>query len=168
MSYVDIGWPAGLVAIGVQAFFLNSTLRTRTISVAFIVQGGRMLLWGIRLYLQGHLDEELHRYKFQHRRWAKRGIEAGSSRFTFTMHVEILIQAAANFGILVLPAAIQTGPWAEVSGLSPLEYAGYCLWLASLTFEHVADVQKAAFVADCESRGLKGACCEIGLWKFCR
>jgi hypothetical protein len=29
-------------------------------------------------------------------------------------------------------------------------------------------VQKAAFVADCESRGLKGACCEIGRWKFCR
>ena len=86
MSYVDIAWPWGLVIIGLlPVFHPNSNMswcpwnRANLISGAYLIAGLRMGLGAIRLLRQGHLNEEMNRYLFQRRRWAKRGITDESS-----------------------------------------------------------------------------------------
>lgn len=103
MTYVDLAWPAGLVAIGLQTLLgifdaekqRNGQLgdvapltdaersqkrwRRLRISLAYLLQGGRMLLGAINLLKAGHLNTEAPRYEFQRLRWATMGItELGS------------------------------------------------------------------------------------------
>ena len=64
--------------------------------------------------------------------------------YTVTMQSEILVQCLANMGLLALPLLIQTAGY--ITGpLTITEMAGWVLWLLSLAWEHVADLQKVQF-----------------------
>jgi steroid 5-alpha reductase family enzyme len=97
MSYVDISWPLGLVSIGIQAMFLpGNPVRKALVSLAYLLQGGRMFSGAITLWRMGHLNREMPRYLYQRLRWAERGIhEAGPGPwYMLTMLYEIAMQVS--------------------------------------------------------------------------
>jgi len=163
MSYVDVGWPLGLFLIGVQVLFFSQelTLRTGIVAGMYLFAGGRMsamALLGLRL---GYLDKELPRYQYQRLRWQRRGWQEKPA-----LLFEIASQGFANMTVLALPAIIQASNASH--GLSPLEIAGYLLWLAAFAFEFLADAQKASFGLRMKREKRKGEHCEDGLWKYSR
>ena len=75
MSYVDIGWPWGLVCIGVIVLMTGEGywIRKYIIAGMYIIAGLRMGIGAIILLKKGHLNKELSRYEYQRLRWKKSG-----------------------------------------------------------------------------------------------
>jgi steroid 5-alpha reductase family enzyme len=75
MSYVDIGWPLGLMLIGALTWFLSSgdPLRTALVSVVYLSVGGRMGFGALKLWSMGRLKQEFPRYEYQKQRWIASG-----------------------------------------------------------------------------------------------
>ena len=127
-----------------------------------------MGMGALAFFFKGLLQKEFPRYLYVRRVWAEQGITDESSlAFKLTLQKEILVQALANMGGLCIPMLLQaygykTGP------LTSLELAGWALWLAGITFEHTADKQKKAFIADCAEKKIKNAVCDVGLWRYSR
>ena len=177
MSYVDIAWPWGLVAIGLLPIFHpNGNIswsplnRANLISGAYLIAGLRMGLGAIRLLRKGHLNEEMTRYLFQRKRWAKRGItDENSFRFKLEMQKEIFVQCLANMGVLVVPMMLQGfGYLGPDTGLTKVEIFGWFLWISGIAFEHTGDIQKMKFISKCKKDGIRNAVCDIGLWNYTR
>ena len=141
MSYVDIGWPWGLVLIGVLVLVLGEGywLRKYIVSGMYLFAGLRMGIGALILLKKGHLDTELSRYKYQRKRWKK----AGYINIDISLQYEIMLQCFANVTFLAIPAILQAFNPQEF--LSPLEILGYLLWLVSFGMEHFADIQKQQF-----------------------
>jgi len=163
MSYVDIGWPIGLVLIGVQVLVFSTEISWRTLLIAgmYLFAGGRMSIMAVTGWRMGGFDRELPRYQYQRRRWQRRKWSAKPA-----LLFEVATQGFANMSGLALPAIVQA---ANPEGpLTPLEYVGYGLWLAAVAFEFVADIQKARFGARMKREGRKRESCEEGLWRYSR
>ena len=75
MSYVDMGWPWGLVGIGLVTLGLGEGdgLRVLMVSGLYILIGGRMGILAVKMWRVGALDRELSRYRYQVLRWERRG-----------------------------------------------------------------------------------------------
>lgn len=164
MSYVDIGWPLGLVIIGLVAMFLSdgNTVRSAVIGFVYLLIGGRMAGTAIVMWRQGELDTELPRYQYQRIRWERRGV----TNTRLVMQVEVLSQCLANISFLALPALIiATNPNPE---MHILEVLGLSVWLGAFLMEHIADMQKRAFIKNMTERGKKNQVCNVGLWRYTR
>ena len=164
MSYVDIGWPWGLVVIGAVTFFLSDGNATRIAMVSGIywLVGGRMGFYAVKLWRRGALKRELPRYKYQEIRWKRAGI----TDFAVARQIEVLIQGLANASFLALPAflvALHPAP-----SIHWLEALGFGIALTALALETVADTQKARFVAQCKKAGERNRVCDVGLWRYSR
>ncbi|MEO2084434.1 MAG: DUF1295 domain-containing protein [Marinoscillum sp.] len=164
MSYVDIGWPWGLVLIGVLILVLGEGywLRKYIVSVMYLLAGLRMGIGSLILLKKGHLDTELSRYKYQRKRWKK----AGHTNIDISLQYEIMLQCFANVSFLVIPAILQAFNLQEF--LSPLEILGYLLWLVFFGIEHFADIQKQQFFKKAFLENRKKQVCNVGLWKYSR
>ena len=164
MSYVDIGWPWGLVAIGVITLILGDGywLRKVIICVLYALAGLRMGVFAVKMYLKGHLKQELPRYAYQRKRWEKGGYQS----LDISLQYEVSIQSIANITFLALPAMFQA--FNSTPYLTPVELLGYGIWVLSFGTEHLADLQKVRFARKAHSEGRKGACCDVGLWKYSR
>ena len=164
MSYVDIGWPWGLVLIGVLVLVLGEGywLRKYIISGMYLFAGLRMGIGSLILLKKGHLDTELSRYKYQRKRWKK----AGYTNIDLSLQYEIMLQCFANVTFLVIPAILQAFNPQEF--LSPLEILGYLLWLVFFGVEHFADIQKQQFSKKAFLENRKKQVCNVGLWKYSR
>jgi len=178
MSFVDIAWPWGLVVIGIipvispgsglenavdEGWFSRSNL----VAMAYIVAGLRMGLGAVAMTVAGHMNAELPRYLFQRLRWAERGINEGSTRYTLEMQKEIMIQCLCNMGVLSLPMMLQSFGYLK-GPLTLIEIIGWISWIASIAFEHTADKQKKKFAQNCQKQKISNAICNIGLWKYSR
>ena len=164
MSYVDIAWPWGLVLIGILilVFAEGYWLRTYCIAAMYIFCGLRMGMGALILFKKGHLDTELSRYQFQRIRWEKQGY----SDQDLSLQYEIMIQCFANITFLAMPAILQAfNPQAHISFL---EILGYSFWFLFLIMEHVADLQKQAFLKKSRLENKKRQVCNVGLWKYSR
>ncbi|MEM9596840.1 MAG: DUF1295 domain-containing protein [Acidobacteriota bacterium] len=166
MSYVDIGWPWGLVIIGAVtlAFGLGDghPLRLLLVCGLYALIGGRMGYYALKLWRAGVLKTELARYRYQARRWEK----SGERNVPLARQVEVLAQGLANASYLAYPAMLVASN--SNGQLSYLEIAGFCVALAALSLESVADYQKAAFSARAKAEGRVNAVCDIGLWRYSR
>ena len=164
MSYVDIGWPWGLVLIGVLVLVLGEGywLRKYIVSGMYLFAGLRMGIGSLILLKKGHLDTELSRYKYQRKRWKK----AGYTNIDLSLQYEIMLQCFANVTFLAIPAILQAFNPQEF--LSPLEILGYLLWLVFFGVEHFADIQKQQFSKKAFLENRKKQVCNVGLWKYSR
>jgi len=164
MSYVDIGWPWGLVLIGVLVLVLGEGywLRKYIVSGMYLFAGLRMGVGALILLKKGHLDTELSRYKYQRKRWKK----AGYINIDISLQYEIMLQCFANVTFLAIPAILQAFNPQEF--LSLLEILGYLLWLVSFGMEHFADIQKQQFFKKAFLENRKKQVCNVGLWKYSR
>lgn len=163
MSYVDIGWPIGLVLIGLQVWWFAPAQGWHSTIVAamYLFGGGRMSLMALMGWHYGHLKRELPRYQYQRLRWQRR-----NWRETPALLFEVASQGIANISVLAVPAMLAV---ANPSGsLGAVEIFSYALWLAAFVFEFVADGQKMRFVKRMYSEGRKREHCEEGLWRYSR
>ncbi len=74
MSYVDLGWPWGLVLLGVQALAFNDPANVNGYIVAalYLISGGRLAMMATIGWRKGWLNRELPRYRYQRLRWERR------------------------------------------------------------------------------------------------
>ncbi|NEP61982.1 MAG: DUF1295 domain-containing protein [Symploca sp. SIO2G7] len=166
MSYVDIAWPWGLVIVGLVAFVFGMATSdpTRLLLVCglYVLIGGRMGVFALKLWRSGVLDNELPRYRYQARRWAK----TGERNIPLARQVELLAQGLANASFLAYPAFLVVSN--AQRPLSMLEMIGFSIALAAFGLESLADYQKAAFAERAKAEGQTNAVCDIGLWRYSR
>lgn len=164
MSWVDIGWPWGLVVIGIVTWLYGTgdSVRVALVSLAYIFAGARMGFGALKLWQIGHLAQELPRYEYQKQRWQR----AGKSNQGLAMQVEALLQGFANASFLALPAfLISTNSSAQIS---PLEVMGIAIWCGAFVMESIADSQKLRFAKSMKKAGRKWQVCNVGLWRYSR
>ncbi|HEX8067225.1 MAG TPA: DUF1295 domain-containing protein [Thermoleophilaceae bacterium] len=160
MSWVDLAWPAGLAAIGIEAMVLGDGLTARKVLVGgvYLIIGLRMAMWSLSVVIRERGKQaELPRYQFQRRLWK----EAGFKGETAPMQWNIFAQMFLNAGLLALPAVLLA--YNPDSPLHPLEVFGFALWAFSWIMESTADLQKARFV-----RRNPDGTCNVGLWRYSR
>ena len=159
MSYVDIGWPWGLVAIGMLTLvFSERTWFAVGVAIAYLVMGLRMGLGALKYLREGEFGNEMPRYRYQRMRWETASL--GDERRDVV--AEILVQAWANSVVLAVPASLAVAD--RSSHLAAVTVAGFALWALSWVLESVADMQKLAFVRGAQ----RGECCEAGMWGYSR
>ncbi len=164
MSYVDIGWPWGLVVIGVVVYIYGEGDATRValVSIAYVFAGGRMGLDALRMWVSGELKTELPRYAYQRRRWEK----TGKGNAALAKQVEVISQGAANLSFLAMPAlVIASNPQ---NSISIFEVIGLVLWFVAFAMESIADRQKHVFIRRMKAAGESNKVCNVGLWKYTR
>ena len=164
MSYVDIGWPWGLVLLGLVSYWLSDGywLRSLLVSAIVILIGLRMGLGALKMWHMGLLKKEFPRYQYQRRRWEK----SGKTNVQLALQVDAISQGLANASFLALPVFIIASNTS--SKLSGFELAGLIIWGLAFAMETVADLQKLAFLQEMKKQGKQRQVCDVGLWRFCR
>lgn len=164
MSYVDIGWPWGLVVIAIATFTLldGYWLRKLVVSLVYLSVGSRMGIGALALWRAGHLQKELPRYEYQRLRWER----SGKTNHALSLQVEALIQGLANCSFLALPAFV-IGFNPDPS-LSVFELIGLVIWLGAFVMESTADAQKLQFLKASKAAGERNRVCNVGLWRYSR
>lgn len=164
MCYVDIGWPWGLVVIGVITFVLSDGYGPRIIlvSAVYIFIGLRMGLGALKMWRQGLLKKEFPRYQYQRLRWEK----SGKTNEPLALQIDALLQGLANASFLALPAfLIAANP---STSISIFELLGLSIWVAAFGMESIADLQKLSFLREMKRTGEKNRVCDVGLWRYSR
>ena len=164
MSYVDIAWPFGLIAIGIISFFYGNgyLLKKSIISMLYIIAGLRMGIGALILLKKGYLNKELPRYSYQRIRWKKKGFVNDK----FSVQYEILLQCFANATFLAIPAILISNNSSQT--FSIIEVIGFLVWVIFFFLEHISDLQKQKFLINAKKNNLKNQVCDIGLWKYTR
>ena len=164
MSYVDIAWPFGLVAIGIISFFYGDgyLLKKSIISMLYIIAGLRMGIGALILLKKGYLNKELPRYSYQRIRWKKKGFINDK----FSVQYEILLQCFANATFLAIPAILISNNSSQ--SFSIIEITGFLVWVIFFFLEHISDLQKQKFLINAKKNNLKNQVCNVGLWKYTR
>ncbi len=164
MSYVDIGWPLGIIVIGGLTWVLSDgqSWRVALVSVAYIFAGSRMGFGALKLWSMGRLKQEFPRYEYQKQRW----IAAGKTNVPLAMQVDALWQGLANASFLAMPAFIIASNSSE--HIHILEVVGVLVWGSAFAMESIADFQKLAFLQTMKKAGERNRVCNVGLWKHTR
>jgi steroid 5-alpha reductase family enzyme len=164
MSYVDIGWPWGLVLLGVVSFIFSTgnEIRSFIVSMMVILIGLRMGLGAIKLWRAGYLEKEFPRYEYQRILWK----EEGKENTQLALQVDAITQGLANASFLAIPIFIVSSNISETINI--IEIFGILIWGSSLIIESVADVQKLKFLRRMKKEGKKNQVCNIGLWRYSR
>ena len=164
MSYVDIAWPAGLMAIGINIliFMDGDHWRKLVIAAVYLLIGLRMLVKALKMWARGDFEEEFARYKYQRRRWER----AGLTNTSLALQIEVIVQALVNATFLAIPGFLMAAN--DNPNLSVIEAVGLGLWLAAYLMEFTADAQKIAFLKDMKEKGLENQVCNVGLWRYSR
>jgi|TARA_B100000497_G_scaffold20676_1_gene24431 steroid 5-alpha reductase family enzyme len=164
MSYVDIGWPWGLVLLGLVSYWLSDGywLRSLVVSAIVILIGLRMGLGALKMWHMGLLKKEFPRYQYQRRRWEK----SGKTNVQLALQVDAISQGLANASFLALPVFIIASNTS--SKLSGFELAGLIIWALAFVMETLADIQKLTFLQEMKKQGKQRQVCNVGLWRFCR
>jgi len=164
LSYVDIGWPWGLVLIGVLTLIYGEGyyLRVWGIGGIYIFMGLRMGLGALQLWRKGYMQKEFPRYQYQRGRWER----AGKTNVPLAMQVDALAQGLANASFLAFPAFIIA--WNGNATISIFEIIGLIIWVLAFLMEATADAQKLSFLRKMAAEGQKNKVCDIGLWQYSR
>ncbi|MEM7181571.1 MAG: DUF1295 domain-containing protein [Spirochaetota bacterium] len=164
MSYVDIAWPLGVLAIGVLAIVVGegAPIKKYSIGVVYICIGGRMGIASLVWLYRGAFTKELPRYKFQRIRWGKEK----KTNVQLAMQIDIFIQSLANTTYLSLPALFLAFDPKE--SVHPLEIFGLVVWFLAISLEYIADAQKSNFAKQAIADGRRKDVCTVGLWRYTR
>jgi steroid 5-alpha reductase family enzyme len=164
LSYVDIGWPWGLVCIGILTLFFSEGYywRVKIIGGVYIFMGLRMGLGALRLWQKGYMQKEFPRYQYQRSRWKR----ACKNNVLLAMQVDALAQGLANASFLAFPAFIIG--WNPDPNFSVFEIIGLIIWVLAFIIEATADAQKLSFLRKMSVTGQKNKVCDVGLWQYTR
>ena len=104
ISYVDIGWPWGLVVLATVSFIFSDGhwVRSAIVTLAVATIGLRMGIGAVRMLQGGYLKKEFPRYQYQRVRWQ----QEGKDNVALAAQVEAIIQGLANASFLAMPIFI--------------------------------------------------------------
>ena len=104
MSYVDIGWPWGLVLLGCLSYWYSDGywLRSLGVSLLLVLVGLRMGLGALKMWRLGLLKKEFPRYKYQRLRWQR----DGKTNVALALQVDAMTQGLSNASFLAMPIFI--------------------------------------------------------------
>lgn len=105
-----------------------------------------MFLGAISLATSGRWStkKDLPRYQYQKILYERaNGPNSWEKGHLFYQQKEVHMQCAANYLVLVLPCALVCQSKSEKT--TPLEIFAFFLWISSMIFESVADIQKLKF-----------------------
>jgi steroid 5-alpha reductase family enzyme len=164
MSYVDIGWPWGLVLLASVSYLSSDGywLRSLTVTLLVMVVGLRMGLGALNLWRLGLLKKEFPRYQYQRLRWETQG----KTNVSLALQVDALSQGLANASFLALPVFIIAAN--ASTSFAVLELLGLTIALLAFGMESVADLQKVRFLQEMKRAEKKLQVCDVGLWRYCR
>jgi steroid 5-alpha reductase family enzyme len=164
MSYVDIGWPWGLVLLGIISFFFSEGywMRSLVVSSVVILIGLRMGLGALKMWRLGFLKKEFPRYQYQRIVWK----EEGKNNTALALQIDAIAQGLANASFLAFPVFIIASNGDQE--FSVLEIVGLVIWILAFSMESIADFQKARFLKEMKRAGKHRQVCNVGLWKYCR
>jgi steroid 5-alpha reductase family enzyme len=164
LSYVDIGWPLGLMLIGLITLAVADgyTVRKLTVSAVYLFVGLRMAAGSIHTWRLGYFKTEFPRYQYQRRRWERAGVK----NVPLMIQIEALWQGIANASFLGLPAIVIASN--SNPTISSFEIAGLIIWACAFAMETVADRQKFGFLRQMKRAGQKKQVCNVGLWRYSR
>ena len=150
---VDVAWSANLALLAVLYAALGSGLPARRLLVALM--GG---IAGLRL--AAHIHARAHGKPEDGRYTALRAEWGGNIALKFLFF--FLFQGALDLflGLPFLLACVN-----PASGIWPLEWAGFGIWVIAISGETSADRALERFKADPANRGRT---CREGLWKYSR
>ena len=164
MSYVDIGWPWGLVLLGFISFCFSEGywLRSLVVSSVVILIGLRMGLGALKMWRLGFLKKEFPRYQYQRIGWK----EEGKNNTALALQIDAIAQGLANASFLAFPVFIIASNGDQE--FSVLEIVGLVIWILAFSMESIADFQKVRFLKEMKRAGKHRQVCNVGLWKYCR
>jgi steroid 5-alpha reductase family enzyme len=164
MSYVDIGWPWGLVVLGIISFIDSQGywLRSGIVSAVVILIGLRMGLGALKMWRMGLLQTEFPRYQYQRIVWK----QEGKTNTALALQVDAIAQGLANASFLAFPVFIIAANNNQQFHL--LELLGLAIWALAFAMESLADMQKLIFLRAMRKAGKQSQVCNVGLWKYCR
>ena len=164
MSYVDIGWPWGLVLLGIISFCFSEGywLRSLVVSSVVILIGLRMGLGALKMWRLGFLKKEFPRYQYQRIVWK----EEGKHNIALALQIDAIAQGLANASFLAFPVFIIASNGDQE--FSALEIVGLVIWIVAFSMESIADFQKVRFLKEMKRAGKHRQVCNVGLWKYCR
>jgi steroid 5-alpha reductase family enzyme len=164
MSYVDIGWPWGLVLLGIISFCFSEGywLRSLIVSSVVILIGLRMGLGALKMWQLGLLRKEFPRYQYQRMVWK----EEGKNNTALALQIDAIAQGLANASFLAFPIFIIASN--RNQEFSVLEVVGFVIWILAFAMESIADLQKVGFLRAMKKAGKQRQVCNVGLWKYCR
>ena len=164
MSYVDIGWPWGLVLLGIISFYFSEGywLRSLVVSSVVILIGLRMGLGALKMWRLGFLKKEFPRYQYQRIVWK----EEGKNNIALALQIDAIAQGLANASFLAFPVFIIASNGDQE--FSVLEIVGLVIWILAFSMESIADFQKVRFLKEMKRAGKHRQVCNVGLWKYCR
>jgi steroid 5-alpha reductase family enzyme len=164
MSYVDIGWPWGLVLLGIISFCFSEGywLRSLIVSSVVILIGLRMGLGALKMWNLGLLKKEFPRYQYQRIVWR----EEGKNNIALALQIDAIAQGLANASFLAFPIFIIASN--RNQEFSILEIVGLVIWIFAFAMESIADLQKVDFLREMKKAGKQRQVCNVGLWKYCR
>jgi steroid 5-alpha reductase family enzyme len=164
MSYVDIGWPWGLVVLGIISFIDSQGywLRSGIVSAVVILIGLRMGLGALKMWRMGLLQTEFPRYQYQRIVWK----QEGKTNTALALQVDAIAQGLANASFLAFPVFIIAANNSQQFHL--LELLGLAIWALAFAMESLADMQKLNFLRAMRKAGKQSQVCNVGLWKYCR
>ena len=164
MSYVDIGWPWGLVLLGFISFCFSEGywLRSLVVSSVVILIGLRMGLGALKMWRLGFLKKEFPRYQYQRIVWK----EEGKNNTALASQIDAIAQGLANASFLAFPVFIIASNGDQE--FSVLEIVGLVIWILAFSMESIADFQKVRFLKEMKRAGKHRQVCNVGLWKYCR
>ena len=164
MSYVDIGWPWGLVLLGIISFSFSDGywLRSLVVSSVVILIGLRMGLGALKMWRLGFLKKEFPRYQYQRIGWK----EEGKNNTALALQIDAIAQGLANASFLAFPVFIIASNGDQE--FSVLEIVGLVIWILAFSMESIADFQKVRFLKEMKRAGKHRQVCNVGLWKYCR
>ena len=164
MSYVDIGWPWGLVLLGIISFCFSEGywLRSLVVSSVVILIGLRMGLGALKMWRLGFLKKEFPRYQYQRIGWK----EEGKNNTALALQIDAIAQGLANASFLAFPVFIIASNGDQE--FSVLEIVGLVIWILAFSMESIADFQKIRFLKEMKRAGKHRQVCNVGLWKYCR
>ena len=164
MSYVDIGWPWGLVLLGIVSFCFSEGywLRSLIVSGVVILIGLRMGLGALKMWHLGLLKKEFPRYQYQRIVWK----EEGKNNTALALQIDAIAQGLANASFLAFPIFIVASN--RNQEFLVLEIVGLVIWILAFTMESIADFQKVGFLREMKKDGKQRQVCNVGLWKYCR
>ena len=165
MSYVDIGWPWGLVCIGLLVLFLGEGYWLRTwlvVSSVVILIGLRMGLGALKMWRLGFLKKEFPRYQYQRIVWK----EEGKNNTALALQIDAIAQGLANASFLAFPVFIIASN--NSKEFLVLELVGLVIWILAFAMESIADFQKVSFLQRMKKEGKHSQVCKVGFWKYSR
>jgi len=175
-SWIDLSWPLGLGALGVQAWVYGSApfWHRALIGFEYFVIGGRMTLWVLMNWNIVRKGSELTRYQYRRLVWEDKPFFGGLVTSTaVSMQLEICEQWVWNATWMCLPAMLQC--FDTESSWSLLQILGHAIWAVSFACEFLGDAQKYNFVMKCIKAGDEarlrrkgGKVCNEGLWRYTR